>query len=70
MMKFRENAFYIKVLKIYGKELSYINNLFTWERIMGPPCDANSLSFFIIWTIFWVNPCIAIFKPKNKRSIF
>lgn len=40
----------------------------TWERIMGPPCEANSLSFFIIWTIFWVNPCIAVFMTKHLHN--
>lgn len=31
-----------------------------WERIIGPPWDSNSDSAFIIWTIFWTKPCIAV----------
>jgi len=36
---------------------------------MGPPWDSNSFSSFIIWTIFWVNLCIANCNTKKWKIL-
>lgn len=41
--------------------------LFTWDKMMGPPCEAYSLSDFIMFTIFVVKFCMKAFHIDQQN---